>query len=71
MEWNTDVLLNACKDIGLAVNAGKTRYMELGCRRGMIVNITVGSKAYEKVKTFKYLESLFHSKIPFTIKIVL
>ena len=27
---NTDVLLNACKDIGLAVNIGKTKYMEIG-----------------------------------------
>ena len=26
----TDVLLNACKDIGLAVNIGKTKYMEIG-----------------------------------------
>ena len=33
-----DVLLNACKDIGLAVNTDKTRYMEVGCHRGMIIN---------------------------------
>ena len=25
-----DVLLNACKDIGLAVKIGKTKYMEIG-----------------------------------------
>ena len=24
-----DVLLNACRDIGLAVNVGKTNYMEV------------------------------------------
>ena len=30
--------LNACKDIGLAVNTGKTKYMEVGCQRGMMVN---------------------------------
>ena len=24
------MLLNACKDIGLAVNTGKTKYMEIG-----------------------------------------
>ena len=29
IERNTDVLLNACKDIGLAVNIGKTKYMEM------------------------------------------
>ena len=28
-ERNADVLLNACKDIGLAVNTGKTKYIEI------------------------------------------
>ena len=32
------VLLNACKDIGLAVNTGKTKYMEIGCHQGMMAN---------------------------------
>ena len=36
MMYNTEVILNACKDIGLAVNTGKTKYMEIGCHRGMI-----------------------------------
>ena len=27
IDRNADVLLNACKDIGLAVNTGKTKYM--------------------------------------------
>ena len=27
IERNADVLLNACEDIGLAVNIGKTKYM--------------------------------------------
>ena len=30
IERNADVLLNACKDIGLVVNTGKTKYMEIG-----------------------------------------
>ena len=34
---NADVLLNA-KDIGLAVNTGKTKYIEIGHNRGMIAN---------------------------------
>ena len=29
IERNADMLLNACKDIGLAVNTGKTKYMEI------------------------------------------
>ena len=28
---NAEVLLNACKNIGLAVNIGQTKYMEIGC----------------------------------------
>ena len=54
------LLLNACKDIGLAVNTGKTKYMEIGSNRDMIVNkhIRRGSNSYEKVKNFEYLGSL-------------
>ena len=54
------MLLNACKDIGLAVNTGKTKYMEIGGHRDMIANahMKIGSNSYEKVGTFKYLGSL-------------
>ena len=38
IERNADVLLNACKDIGLAVNTRKTKYMEIGHHRGMVAN---------------------------------
>ena len=38
IERNADVLLNACQDISLAVNTGKTKYMEMGRHRGMIAN---------------------------------
>ena len=37
-ERNADVLLNAYKDIGLAVNTGKSTYMEIGLHRGMVEN---------------------------------
>ena len=51
IERNADVSQNACKDIGLAVNTGKTRYMEIGRHRGMIANehIRIRSNSYEKV----------------------
>ena len=54
------LLFEACKDIGLAVNRRKTKYMEIGRHRGMIANehIRIGSNYYEKVKVFKYLGSL-------------
>ena len=76
IEINENVLLNACKDIGLAVNTGKTKYMEIGSYRGMmaIEHIKIGSNSYEKVKTFKYLASLFtnqpyvHNKIKCRLK---
>ena len=51
---NSDMLLNICKDIGLAVNTGKTKYMEVGCHQGMIANehIRIGNNSCEKVKPF-------------------
>jgi hypothetical protein len=55
-----DVLLNASKDIGLAVNAWKIRFLEVGHQRGMkaSLHITVDSNSYEKLVTFKILSCL-------------
>ena len=52
IERNADVLLNACKDIGLTVNIGESKYMKVGCHRGMMTDelITVGSNSYDGVK---------------------
>ena len=54
------MLLNACKDISLAVNIGKMKNMEIGRHRGIMAKdrIMVGRNSYEEVKTFKYLGSL-------------
>ena len=38
IEINAGVSLNACRDISLAVEKGKTKYMELGCHWGMMAN---------------------------------
>ena len=38
IERNADVLLNACKDIALAENTGKTKYMGIRRHRCMIAN---------------------------------
>ena len=38
VERNADVLLNFCVHIGLSVNTGKTKYMEVGRHRGSIAN---------------------------------
>ena len=50
IEGNADVSLNACNDIGLAVNTGKAKYMEIGCHQGMIANvhIKIGSNSLKK-----------------------
>ena len=55
IERNADVLLNACKDIDLAVNTRKAKYTEIGRHRGMTANahIKIGSNSCEKVETFK------------------
>ena len=59
------MFLNACKDIGLAANTGKTKYMEIVCHRSIIANehIKIDGNSYEKVKTFKYLSSLLTNQI--------
>ena len=56
IERNADVLLNACKDIGLAVITGKTKHMEIGRHPGMVANehIRINSNSFEKVKSFKF-----------------
>ena len=57
------MLLNASKDIGLAVSTGKTKYMEIGRHREMIENehISIRGNSYEKVNAFK-LDSTEKSK---------
>ena len=73
IERNTDVLLNACKDIGLAVNTGKTMYIEIRHHRGIIANehIRIGSDFYKKVETFNYLGSFVTNKNSFQEEIKL
>ena len=46
--------------LGLAVNTGITKYMEIGRHWGVIANdhIKIGRNSYENGKTFKYLGSL-------------
>jgi hypothetical protein len=66
IERNANVLLNANKDIGLAVNIGETKYMEIGRHRSMIaiVHIKIDSNPHETVKTYTFLR-LFIDKSKF------
>ena len=45
---------NVCKDIGIAVNTGKTKYMEIGRHRGMRAkeHIRIDSSTYKKSENF-------------------
>ena len=63
-ESNADLLLNACKDIGLAVNTRKTKYMEAGRHPGMTENehIRIGSNSFGKVNNFKNVGFIDKSK---------
>ena len=57
-------IFNTCMDIGLAVNAQTTNFMELPRHSGMMANehLTLCSNAYEKMKNFKYLGSLLKNQ---------
>ena len=47
IERNADMSLTACNDIGLAVNIGKTKYMEVGRHQCMMANEHISSNLYE------------------------
>jgi hypothetical protein len=54
---NTEALLIASKEIGLEVNAEKSKYMVMSRDRdgGQNGNIQIGTKLFETVEQFKYL----------------
>jgi hypothetical protein len=45
-----------CKEIGLEVNAEKTKYMVMSCNQnaGQNHNIKIDNKSFERVEQFKY-----------------
>jgi hypothetical protein len=54
---NTETLIDAIKDVGLEVNAEKTKYMLLSRHQtaGQNHNIKIGDRSFENEKQFKYL----------------
>ena len=54
---NAEALVVACKEIGLEVNAEKTRYMVISRDQhpGQNHDIKIGNKLFERVEEFKYL----------------
>jgi hypothetical protein len=53
---NSETLLEASRDIGLEINAEKTKYMIMSYpNSGQNQNIRIANESFEKVATFKYL----------------
>jgi hypothetical protein len=56
---NTEALVVATKEIGLEVNAEKTKYivMSRDQHAGQNHNIKIGNKSFERVEEFRYLRT--------------
>jgi hypothetical protein len=54
---NTETLLEASRDIGLEINAEKTKYMTMSCHlnSGQNQNIRIANESFENVAKFKCL----------------
>jgi hypothetical protein len=54
---NSETLLEASRDIGLEINAEKTKYMIMSRypNSGQNQNIRIANESFENVATFKYL----------------
>jgi hypothetical protein len=54
---NTESLLEASRDVGLEINAEKTKYMIMFCHphSGQNQNIRIANESFESMATFKYL----------------
>jgi hypothetical protein len=61
---NTDTFLEASRDIGLEINAEKTKYMIMSCHpnSGQNQNIRIANELFENVAKFKYLGTILTNK---------
>jgi hypothetical protein len=61
---NSETVLEASRDIGLEINAEKTKYMIISRHpnSGQNQTIRIANESFEKVATFKYLETTLTNK---------
>jgi hypothetical protein len=67
---NSEILLEASRDIGVEINAEKTKYMIMSCHpnSGQNQNIRIANESFEKVAKFKYLGMTLTTQIHDEIK---
>jgi hypothetical protein len=68
---NTEALVVASKEIGLEVNAEKSKYMVMSRNQnaGQYHNIKTDDKSFERVDEFKYLGTTLTNRISIQEKI--
>jgi hypothetical protein len=66
----TETLLEASRDIGLEINAEKTKYiiMSRHPNSGQTQNIKIANESFENVAKLKYLGTTLKIKIAFMMK---
>jgi ribosomal protein S2 len=57
MKKNTETLICASKEVGLEVNAEKTKYILLSCHQsaGQNCGLKIANRSFENVAQFRYL----------------